>query len=223
MDLTDVWLNADEIDFAWLHYGEAALADQYRDGKNQARADVAQRILIADLYRDLADGEVIAIGFQTAPIISGMPVVVPRHMFGDGPPPDWDSGQISASGLAFDRVKVLPAPEFQRLISHLHATPSRAPLPEPAVHLPEKQDIPRSRKAGRKDTYALCASVFDFWAKTEPGLLKLSAEQLAERFTRDYDTIHGEVAKFTPAPKVGTLRKKLGEYRSAKIDRNQQE
>lgn len=219
-----LWRKGVDLGRAWFVYGDDR-QKQLHDARRGTSASLAYRkLMAASLFGDIGSGLFVTLGYRTDPTISDGPVVIPADLFEAPMTDEWGEGSVVASGWRYERVTVLPLDEFQQLTTDLNATsaPSAAPS-APSLPPLDQQDIVRSNKPGRKNTYALCAKVFDQWAGEQPELLKLSAEKLWPTFREAYDEINEASAKLVPAPAERTLRKHLQSYHrmnSEKIGNN---
>jgi hypothetical protein len=185
---------------AWIHYGSERQRRQQVERRGTPSSLVIQELMMGDIFGMLASNQLRAMGYRTAPELSDGPIPIPNDVFEFDQKPHWQSDTASASGYAYERVRVLPADSPEREIANA-ATPEAQAAIEAAV-------APSDRSM-----YGLCARVFDALKADNESSVWLSAELLEESFREKYIEVHGKVAKLKPPPQLRTLRTHLKRYR----------
>lgn len=201
-----LWRLGTALGRAWFKFGNEREKKLFRQHRGTSTSLVHMENLAADLFSQIAAGELTAMGYRLAPSVSDGPIVIPYDSFLEPPTEGWIDGHLAMSGWTYERITVLTRKQLS--LSTVRPTPpTAAPI--------QGSQLNRETRPGRKSSYDFCLSVFRLLDETEPSLMKLSAEKLVGPFRRHYNEFHREAAHEMPAPAVRTLRNHLKRYRSA--------
>lgn len=206
MSLLNQWENAVELSFAHVEFADPYQLGKFRATKSFGAFETIKRLMVADTFALLQNGELQAFGFQIGPTLSDGPVPIPAHCFMQQPNfEECDVDIISASGWRYERVRIAKSSN-----SDDFDIPEAAPF------------FDKGNKSGRPSKYAQAAETLAALVSEDGRYIDQSAEALHERFNAKYREMN-QIAGIPIAPvAVRSLRNYLNRFRqeSAKMGRN---
>lgn len=164
-----LWKEGDDLSSAWFQYATSFEADKYRNARDIGASQSLQMLMSQKLFDQIANNDLIAIGFQTKPSLSDGPIEIPNHCFMRRPDlSEIDDNIIHASGWRYERVRVSERNELDM------ACETQA-IPQPNI-----------LKAGRPNTYSAARKALLALHNENPALVRQSAARLLERFNQVY-------------------------------------
>lgn len=200
------WENAVELNFAHVEFADPYQLGKFRETTSIGAFETIKRLMVADTFALLQNGELQAFGFQIEPTLSDGPVPIPAHCFMQQPNfEECDVDIISASGWRYERVRIAKSSN-----SDDFDIPEAAPF------------FDKGNKPGRPSKYAQAAETLAALVSEDGRYIDQSAEALHERFNAKYREMN-QIAGIPIAPvAVRSLRNYLNRFRQelAKIGRN---
>ena len=211
-----IWDSGIDLNMAWYEFGAERQRKQQIERRGTPASLVIQRLMMGDVYGDLASGHLMAFGFRLTPTISNGPVLIPADSFQTPMSDEWEESVVSASGYTYERVRVITAegltdpPTIQNAQTPMETGPS-----------PQMSDLPRERRGGgRKSYYPEASATIRALYKLDPSNRSLSAAKLVDEFNRIFFKLHPALKDKVAPISDRSLRDHLTKFRSEEIGGN---
>jgi hypothetical protein len=197
MNVLESWKIATELSVAYFEFADPYAREIFRNSTSESAMETNRRLLIGDLFSQLASQNLVALGFQIEPTPLDGPVVIPAHCFMLRPNyGECDDDIIAASGWKYERVR----------IARVGASVGNDPYDQVQVDASQP-------KRGRNSTYPAAQQTLADLCGGDARFITLSAERMIGAFNARYVEMHRIEALPVSPISVRTLRDHLKRFR----------
>ena len=112
-----IWAMACRLENAWIKFGNKREKELQARSRGTPASIVYMENLAAEVFGQIADGDLLAFGFRLSPTISDGPVFIFADVFSEPSRKGWLEGEVQASGWSYERVRVLKRHTLETMLS----------------------------------------------------------------------------------------------------------